>query len=387
LRSRRRILVLHLAGRYPLGGIGWQAIHYVVGLARLGHDVYYVEDSGAPPYDPRVKSVVEDHGYGVEFLRRIMERFELTDRWAYWDEAGGLCHGLSRSRLLELYGEADALLNLCGATRLRDEHLRCPVRMYVETDPVHEQVRLAAGDRRTREFLDAHTHHATYGENLGQPGCPIPAPRYAWTATRPPVVMDLWDYRPDPGCEALTTVATLKNVGKDVRYDGETYYWSKHVNFLRFADLPRLTAQPFEIALDASDPETRAPFQARGWRLADAYARSADLDAYAAYVQASRGEFTVAKDIYARTGSGWFSDRSVCYLASGKPVVTQDTGFTKLIPTGRGLFAFGSLEEATAAVQEINRDYVDHCRAARAVAAEYFAAETVLGDLLEAAGL
>jgi len=387
LRSRKRILVLHLAGQYPLGGIGWQAIHYVVGLARLGHDVYYVEDSGAPPYDPRVKSVVEDRAYGVEFLRRIMERFELTDRWAYWDEVDGRCHGLSRSRLLELYGEADALLNLCGATRLRDEHLRCPVRLYVETDPVHEQVRLAAGDRQTREFLDAHTHHATYGENLGQPGCPIPAPRYAWTATRPPVVLDLWDYRPDPDCEALTTVATLKNVGKDVSYDGETYQWSKHVNFLRFADLPRLTAQPLEIALDPSDPEARALFLARGWRLADAYARSADLDAYAAYVQASRGEFTVAKDIYARTGSGWFSDRSVCYLASGKPVVTQDTGFTKLIPTGRGLFAFGSLEEATAAVQEINRDYLDHCRAARAVAAEYFAAETVLRDLLAAAGL
>ena len=387
MRSRRRILVLHLAGQYPLGGIGWQAIHYVVGLKRLGHDVYYVEDSGAPPYDPRTKSVVEDCAYGVEFLRRTMDRFELGDRWAYWDEVNGRCHGLSRSRLLELYGEADALLNLCGATRLREEHRRCPVRVYVETDPVHEQIRLAAGDRRTREFLDAHTHHATYGENLGQPGCPIPAPRYAWKATRPPVVLDLWDYRPDAGCEALTTVATLKNVGKDVSHDGETYYWSKHVNFLRFADLPRQTTQSFEIALDADDPQARAIFVASGWQLADAYRHSADLGAYAAYVQASRGEFTVAKDIYARTRSGWFSDRSVCYLASGKPVITQDTGFTKLIPTGRGLFAFDSLEEATAAVQEINRDYGRHCRAARAVAAEYFAAETVLRDLLAAAGL
>ena len=386
MQSRSRILVLHLAGRYPMGGIGWQALHYLVGLRRLGHDVFYVEDAGAPPYDPRTRSVVEDCGYGVEFLRRTMDRFEFGDRWAYWDESRGRCHGLDRARLLALYGEADLLLNLCGATRLREEHLRCPVRLYIETDPVHEQVRLAAGDPDVREFLDAHTHHATYGENLGQPGCPIPLPRYAWTPTRPPVVPDLWQFRPNPACEALTTVATLKNVGKDVRHDGETYYWSKDVNFHRFADLPGRTSQPFEIAVDTTDPAIHAGFAARGWRLADAYERSADLDAYTDYVQRSRGEFTVAKDIYARTHSGWFSDRSVCYLAAGKPVITQDTGFTKLIPTGRGLFAFDSLEEATAAVHEMNRDYEAHCRAARALAVECFGSNTVLRALLAAAG-
>ena len=388
MRSRKRILVLHLAGRYPLGGIGWQAIHYVVGLSRLGHDVYYVEDSGACPYDPGVRSVVQDCSANVAFLARTMERFGLGDRWAYREVHQDRCYGLSCERIDELYREADALLNLCGATRLREEHLRCPVRMYVETDPVHEQIRLAAGDAETREFLDAHTHHATYGENLGRPGCPVPAPRYAWKATRPPVVLDLWEFRPDPQCETFTTVATWKNVGKDVSYAGERYHWSKHINFLRFVDLPRLTAQPFELALETGgDTEAGALLAARGWRLVDPYPRSADLDAYAAYVQGSRGEFTVAKDIYARTRSGWFSDRSVCYLASGKPVLTQDTGFAKLIQTGRGLFAFDTLEEATAAMQEINRDYIDHCRAARAVAAEYFAAATVLRDLLAAAGL
>jgi len=387
LPSRKRILVLHLAGRYPLGGMGWQAAHYLVGLRRLGHDVFYVEDSGAPPYDPRTRSVVEDCAYGVDFVRRTMERFDLGDRWAYWDQSGDRCYGLDRRRLLTLYGEADALVNLCGATRLREEHLRCPVRFYVETDPVHEQVRLAEDDPQTREFLDAHTHHATYGENLGQPGCPIPLPRYAWTATRPPVVLDLWDYRPDPACEALTTVATLKNVGKDVRHGGETYYWSKDGNFRRFADLPARTAQPLELALDTDDAAVRAEFAARGWRLADAYRHSADLDTYADYVQRSRGEFTVAKDIYARTRSGWFSDRSVCYLAAGKPVITQDTGFTKLVPSGRGLFAFDSLDQAAEAVREMNRDYTAHCRAARALAAECFGADAVLRELLASAGL
>jgi len=129
------MVVLHLAGRYPLGGIGWQAIHYVLGLTRLGHDVHYVEDSGAYPYDPRVKSVVEDPSYSVAFLADVMGRFGLADRWTYVDAVTGVHHGLSRERLADLYRDADAIFNVCGATRLTEEHLRCPIRVYVETDP------------------------------------------------------------------------------------------------------------------------------------------------------------------------------------------------------------------------------------------------------------
>ena len=170
MRSRKkRIVVLHLAGRYPLGGIGWQAIHYVLGLTRLGHDVYYVEDSGAHPYDPRVKSVVEDSSYSVAFLADVMGRFGLADRWTYVDAVTGVHHGLSRDRLADLYRDADAIFNVCGATRLTEEHLRCPIRVYVETDPVFEQIRVAEGDRRAILALEDHTHHFTYGENLGQP--------------------------------------------------------------------------------------------------------------------------------------------------------------------------------------------------------------------------
>ena len=239
--SRKRLVVLHLAGRYPLGGIGWQAVHYVLGLARLGHDVYYVEDSGAHPYDPRVKSVVEDSSYSVAFLADVMARFGLADRWAYVDGATGICHGLSRERLREVYREADGLLNVCGATQLKEEHLRCPVRVYVETDPVFEQIRVVEGDRRAIEALEEHTHHFTYGENLGQPDCPIPLEKFAWRTTRPPVIPELWDATVNPAAERFTTVATWKNVGKDIRFRGETYYWSKHMNFLRVADLPSRT--------------------------------------------------------------------------------------------------------------------------------------------------
>jgi len=386
--SRSRILVLHLAGQYPLGGIGWQAIHYVVGLARLGHDVYYVEDSGAPPYDPRLRSVVEDCGYGVEFLRRTMERFGLGDHWAYRDVVKNRCYGLSSERLEELYREADALINVCGATRLREEHLRCPIRIYIQTDPVYEQILLAQGNSTTLAKLAPHTHHFTYGENLGHPDCPVPLQEFHWRPTRPPVVLDLWEPRFDPLAGCFTTIGTWKNSGKDAQYAGATYYWSKHLNVLRFMDLPRLTPQPLELALGiAADPETSRALREKGWRLTDPYEKSRDVIAYQEHIYGSRGEFTVVKDLVAGTRSGWFSDRSVCYLAAGKPVVTQETGFSKFVPTGRGLFAFSTCEEAAAAINEINLDYADHCRAARELAAGYFSSDHVLVELCRDAGL
>jgi len=387
LAARKRLVVLHLAGRYPLGGIGWQAVHYVLGLTRLGHDVYYVEDSGAHPYDPRVKSVVEESSYSVAFLAEVMARFGLADRWAYVDGVTGTCHGLSRERLRALYREADGLLNVCGATQLKDEHLRCPVRVYVETDPVFEQIRVAEGDHRAIEALGEHTHHFTYGENLGQPDCPIPLAKFAWRTTRPPVIPDLWDARVNPAAERFTTVATWKNIGKDIQFLGETYYWSKHMNFLRVVDLPSRTRQPLELALEVDDEATRDLLARKGWLITDAFEASRDITAYQRHITRSRGEFTVSKDLVARTRSGWFSDRSACYLAAGKPVVTQDTAFGKFVPTGEGLFAFETVEEAATALDEVNRDYARHSRAARRIALEYFAADRVLGRLCREADL
>lgn len=378
---------MHLAGRYPMGGIGWQALHYVVGLTRLGHDVYYVEDSGTHPYDPRLQSIVGDARYSVAFLADIMARFGLSDHWGYVDAVTGVCHGLRRERISQLYREADALFNVCGATRLTEEHLRCPVRVYLETDPVFEQIRVAEDDRRAIEDLQDHTHHFTYGENLGQPDCPIPLEKFAWRPTRPPVIRDLWDTPFDPRSERFTTIATWKNVGKDIRFRGETYYWSKDVNFLRVADLPRRTAQALEMALQVEDPAIRDRLARHGWILTDAYEVSRTLDTYRDHIRRSRGEFTVAKDLVARTRSGWFSDRSVCYLAAGKPVVTQDTGFGKYLPAGVGLLSFSTVEEAAAALTEVNWDYERHCRAARRIAEEHFAADRVLSRLCREADL
>jgi hypothetical protein len=384
--SRGRVIVLHFVGQMPLAGIAWQAIHYVVGLERLGYEAWYIEDHGANPYDPRLNSVVMDCDYNVGYVKRMMERYGLGDRWAYWDAINDVYHGLSRERVRALYRESDALINLCGATRLREEHLACPRRIMVDTDPVYEQIKYAKADGPARSYLDAHTHFFTYGENVGQAGWIVPLCGVPWQPTRPPVVLDLWPVEARAP-ECFSTIATWENKGKNIDFQGETYVWSKHVNFLRFLDLPRRTGQCFTMAMLPPTPEVEAQVTGAGWRLADPRPVSADMDAYGAFIRGSRGEFTVAKDIYVRPNSGWFSDRSVCYLASGRPVITMKTGFSKFYPVGNGLFEYSDAAEALAAVDAVNADYPRHSRAARAVAAEYFASDAVISQLMAAAGL
>jgi hypothetical protein len=387
LASRKTILVLHLGGQIPLAGVAWQALHYVLGLRRLGHDVWYIDDSGAPPWDPRRQGAADDCSYNVAFLRQMMERFDLGDRWAYWDGTAGRWHGLSGETVGALYRKADALINLSGATHLREEHMACPIRVFVDTDPGYEQARLAAGDAAAASYLDTHTHHFSYGENLGQPDCPIPLGGIAWRATRPPVLLDLWD----AGCVAagpfFTSVATWESKGRDIAIAGETYRWSKHVNFLRFLDLPRQTLQPCRLAMWPPTPEVEAQVRNAGWDIVDPVPISADMQPYRDFIVSSRGEFTVAKDIYVRGRTGWFSDRSVCYLAAGRPVVTQDTGFSKRIPSAKGLFAFVTLDDIRDAIGRINADYRQQCVAALEVAHEFFDADRVLRDLLDQAAI
>jgi hypothetical protein len=387
LHKRGTILVLHFVGQMPLAGIAWQAMHYLVGLERLGYDVWYIEDGGANPYDPRVASVMMECDYNVAYLRRAMERYGLGDRWAYWDAINDEWHGLSRAQVRRLYARADGLINLCGATRLRPEHLACPVRIMVDSDPIYEQIKYSMADPAARAYLDAHTHFFTYGENLGSDDCPVPLSGIDWHPTRPPVVLDLWPEPADkPHC--FTTIATWENKGKDIEFAGSRYVWSKHLNFLRFLNLPKHRPKVcFELAMNPPDAAVRAEVTNAGWRLTDPGSISASMDAYREFIAGSCGEFTVAKDIYVRPNSGWFSDRSVCYLAAGRPVVTMGTGFSKFYPVGRGLFEFATEDEALAAVDRVIADYACHSRAAREIAREHFAADRVLTHLLATAGL
>jgi hypothetical protein len=385
--TRGNIVVLHFAGQMPLAGIAWQALHYLVGLEQLGYKVWYIEDGGANPFDPRMNSVAMECDYNVGYLREVMGRFGFAERWAYWDAIHDIHYGLSRPRISALYRDADALINLCGATRLREEHLACPIRIMIDTDPVYEQIKYATADPASRAYLDAHTHFFTYGENLGAGDFPVPLCSIPWRPTRPPVDPGLWPVSHGaPAC--FTTIGTWENRGKDIEYDGRRYVWSKHTNFQRYLDLPkRRPGVCFRMAMLPPDQGVRAAIVAGGWGLVDPRPISAGIERYRDFIAHSRGEFTVAKDIYVQANSGWFSDRSVCYLAAGRPVVTMRTGFGKFYPVGRGLFEYSNHEEALAGIDAINADYARHSLAARELAREYFAPDCVLRPLLAACGL
>lgn len=384
--AKRRVVLLHFVAQMPLAGIAWQALHYLVGLEKLGFEAWYIENHGTNPYDPRISSVVNLCDYNVDYLRRVMERFGFAGRWAYWDAINDRYHGLARERVFQVLKESDALINLCGSTRLREEHMACPVRIMVDTDPVYEQIKYAKADPAARSYLDAHTHFFTYGENVGGPGWIVPLCGIPWKPTRPPVVLDLWP-EAEGAPECFSTVATWENKGKDIEFGGQSYVWSKHVNFVRFLDMPRRTGQCFTMAMLPPSPEVEALVDRQGWKLVDPRPISAALDAYGDFVRQSRGEFTVAKDIYVRPKSGWFSDRSVCYLASGRPVVTMATEFERFYPTGEGLFAYADADAAAMAIASINADYTRHSRAARRLAAEFFASDRVVGTMMREAGL
>jgi hypothetical protein len=358
----KRIVVLGLMGQYPMGGMAWQVLHHVIGFQRLGYATFYVENSAAPPYSPRLQSVVDHAHENVAFLRSTFRRFDLAESWSYYDCLSRQWFGMQEARTRDILEHADLTLNLCGATL---------------PDP---------DTARSREFLDAHDLHFTYGWNIGSKGCRIPTGGITWRKTHPPVVVDLWASSPHPR-GSWRTVATYQNRGKDISLDGETYLWSKHPNFDRVMELPSCTAERLELALAVPDEAVRKRFLVHGWRLADPYAVSKTAAAYRRYLIEAKGEFSVEKDQYVRFCSGWFSDRTVCFLAAGRPCVVQDTGFGTRLPSKAGLLPWSTLEEAHDALERSSRDYQRHSLAAREVALEYFDTRVLLPPFLDAAGV
>jgi hypothetical protein len=385
--DKGRIIVFGILFWYPLAGVTWQFLHYLIGLRRLGYDPFYIEDSGRWVYDPRLHDLSPDASGNIEAVAPTLAAYGFGDRWGFrGNYPDGKCYGMTGEHIDRLYSEADAFLNITGAQELREEHLQCPRRVYVETDPVAAQIRVAHGDADMLRTLDQHDTHFTFGENLGAPDCKVPVGRYDWLPTRQPVAIDLWENERDTTGSPYTTIASWHSKGKDITYEGETYYWSKDREFMKVLDLPGKRAGPFELAMKV-DEDVKALLDRHGWRHADSADISSDVDSYRSYIQRSHGEFTVAKDQNIRLRSGWFSDRSASYLAAGRPVITQETGFSNILPTGSGLLSFETIDEAVAAVDAVESDYAGHCRAAKEIAADFFAAESVLASLMARAGL
>jgi hypothetical protein len=382
------IIVSGILFWFPLAGVTYQFLHFLIGLRRLGYDPYYIEDSGRWIYDPTLNDLSPDAKGNLSAVVPILEAHGFKDRWAFrGNYPGGCCYGMTEKNILRLYREANAFLNVTGAQELREEHMACPRRIYVETDPVATQIKVVRGDQETIAALKAHDTHFSYGGNFGKPDCRVPLEIFKWLPTVQPIVLDLWENNSyEANGSAFNTIATWANKGKDIVHRGETYYWSKDREFKKIIDLPKRRPVPFELAVSV-DEKTKRLLEGNHWRVTDPITLSSELTSYRDYILKSRGEFTVAKDQNIRLRSGWFSDRSACYLAASRPVINQDTAFGSYLPTGKGLFSFQCIDDILVAIDEIESDYEGNCRAAREIASEYFSAEKVLESLMSRAGL
>ena len=385
-----RIVVTGLIATYPVGGVTWDYLQYVHGFAAMGHDVTYLEDTGQWVYSPRDETFTETCDENVAYLARVLAMAPDPVAWAYRD-ARGAVHGLAPDALRRRCREADLFLNVSGSCALRDEYRGGGVHAYVDTDPCYSQAKLAAEAAGTAEplvaasaaMIRAHDVFFSYATNLGTGACTIPTVDLAWHPTRPPVAIADWPASPPPADGAFTTVMSWKIDVTSPTIAGRVY-GGKDVEFAKIRDLPQRVAVSLEVALSGAAP--RAALTAAGWTLRDAREASATPEAYRRYLAASRGELSVAKEAYVATRSGWFSSRSASYLALGRPVVVQDTGFAGHYPLGDAILAFDDLDGAAAALVAVEDGYARRCRVAREIAVEAFGAERVLGRLLADAG-
>lgn len=385
--KRKKIVVLGYMASCPIAGVVWQYVHYLVGLQELGHDVYYVEDSARMPYDPVARTFGEDYRYAVEQLAQLAGRFGFEGRWAYRPRylAGAEPVGLSAKALRALYREADAVLNVCGAQELHEDLAESERLIFVESDPGFVQIKADKGEPEGR--LARHRRLFTFGENIGTAHFPVPLHGVEWLPTRQPVVTHLWETTALPPAGAAFTTIANWSANAGIEWRGRHYLWNKALEFVKFVDVPAMSEERFELVIDFLDAATEALFRRQGWQLRPTDALNRDPDGYRAFIQNSKGEFTAAKHLYVALETGWFSDRSACYLAAGRPVVTQETGFSRLYGGNGGLFAFRTIEEALEALARINADYASHSKAARDIAREHFEARKVLALLLDRANL
>jgi hypothetical protein len=353
------------------GGATWAVLQYLLGLRRLGCDVHFLE-----PVDG-----TDSATDAVAYVREVMDRFGLADRWALIPTDGDEPVGLSRGELREVARRTDVLLSVAGMLADHDVIEAVPVRAYLDLDPAFTQLWHDAEGVDMR--FDGHTHFVTVADAIGEAGNPIPTCGREWLPTLPPVVLDEWPVASELTRNALTTVGHWRSYGS-IHHDG-VHYGQKVHSLRPLIDLPDRTGARFELAL-AIHPDESADLKAladNGWALLDPAAAARTPDDYQRFVEGSWAEFGLAKSGYAVSDSGWFSDRSACYLASGRPVIAQDTGFARRLPTGDGLFAFATADDVMAGIEALRADYERHRRAAREIAAAQLDSDRVLGSLLE----
>lgn len=378
-----RIVVLGYLVRGPLGGLAWHHLQYAIGFAELGHDVYFIEDSDDYPscYHPTTNATDVNATYGLRFARRAFRELNLDDRWAYFDAHRSQWEGPCAFHAEKLCSEADVIVNISGMNPIRSWCANAAVRVLIDTDPVFTQIRHLT-DPAAVQRAKQHTAFFSFGANLAHDSSSIPDDGFPWAPTRQPVALDKWKVTKGPVTGPFTTVMQWRSYPA-VTHKGR-HFGLKSDSFGPFLDLPAKVGARFALAVGGRPPTEL--LRLHGWAPIDPRRCTRDPWTYQRFVRQSKAEFAIAKDAYVVTRSGWFSERTGSYLASGRPAVVQDTGFSAWLPSGEGLLSFQTPEQAVAAIEDVNCRYRQHCSAARELAEEYFDGRTVLSELLDTAG-
>jgi len=377
-----------LANKSRNGGEAWVRLSWVRGLRRLGYRVLFLEQI-APDVcrDEKGDACTIEASTNLAYFKAVTERFGLAGSGALIDASTGAAHGgLTRGEILTLASDAELLINISGHLTLPAVFDRFHRKAFIDIDPGFTQFWHASGNPGAH--LAGHDLFFTIGERIGTDSCSIPTGGIGWRHTRQSVVLDDWPITPATDRDRFTTVASWRGAFGPVQFGAKRFGLKVH-EFRKFVDLPRRVKQTLEIALDihAGDAMDRALLETHGWRLISPGEVAFDPHSFRRYVQQSGGEFSVAQGIYVETNSGWFSDRTVRYLASGKPALVQDTGFSDLLPCGKGLVPFRTLEQASAGAAEIAANYDEHAAAARAIAVSYFDSDVILSRFLQESGV
>ena len=381
--SRLTIVLTGMVAAVPRqGGATWAVLQYLLGLRQLGHDVYLVEPLSESDLCPVAASLAASNN--ARYFREVAAEFGLEAASTMLLQGTRETVGLSYRELEHLTRRADLLINISGL--LQDPALlgAIPLRVYLDLDPAFNQLWHVAQDI-DRHFA-GHTHYVTVGPAIGAPECPVPTCGLDWLGIPPPVVLDAWPVAIRIEHDALTTVANWRGYGS-IEYKG-VFYGQKAHSMRRFIDLPRRSHEQFALALAIHPDEQKdlAALTENGWHLLDPAKVASTPRSYQRFVQGSWAELGVAKSGYVAARCGWFSDRSVCYLASGRPVIALETGYSQYLPVGEGLFTFTTIDDVLASLEAVRADYARHARAARAVAEEYLDSRKVLGRLLRKIG-
>ena len=361
------------------GGHTWVFLQYLLGFRKLGWDVMFL-DRLEPEMCGGEAGTPLEHSANARYFRDVMHRFGFDGSYALLCDGGKSTIGLDRRQVVDRVAASEALINIMGFLDDAEVLAAARARVFLDIDPGFGHMWQALG---LHETFAGHDRYVTIAEDIGKATCTIPTCGLSWITTRQPVVLDEWWASPVLNTDAaITSVGSWRGAYGPIAYRGTTYGLRAH-EFRKFAALPRLTERQFEIALDIgqADSRDRDLLSGNGWSLVEPRAAAGDPWRYRDYIRASAAEVMVAKGMYVQTRSGWFSDRSICYLASGKPVIAQDTGFGDSLPTGEGLLAFSTVEEAAEATRAIGRDYARHSVAARRLAKEFFDSSKVLSSL------